>query len=87
MGGAVNISGEKIMEALKRLEAMIANAYALAVQVQDDNRDENVLQSLAEEVSGECSEFLALLNNDMGSFGDPDCIDPELVALVEHLNK
>jgi hypothetical protein len=73
------------MSNLERLEAMIANAYALAVQVQDDNRDENVLQALAEEVSGECAEFLALLNNDMGAFGDDDCMDPSLVALVKHL--
>jgi hypothetical protein len=73
------------MSTLERLEAMIVNAYTLALQVQDDNRDENVLQALAEEVSGECAEFLALLNNDMGSFGDDACIDPSLVALVEQL--
>jgi hypothetical protein len=73
------------MKELKRLEAMISNAYALALQVQDDNRDENVLQSLAEEVSGECAEFLALLNNDTGSFGDEECIDRELMVLANSL--
>jgi hypothetical protein len=71
------------MEALKRLEAMIARAYDLALQAQDNEVD----QELVEEVSGECAEFLALLNNDMGSFGDDACMDPSLVALVEHLNK
>ena len=72
------------MKDLKRLEAMIANAYALAVQVQDDNRDENVLQSLAEEVSGECAEFLALLNNDMGAFGDEEFPTDESRAFGPH---
>jgi hypothetical protein len=75
------------MTNLERLELMISSAYALAVQVQDDNRDENVLQSLAEQVSGECAEFLALLNNDMSSFGDDACIDPSLVALVKQLER
>ena len=73
------------MRDLKRLEAMIANAYALALQVQNDNRNENALQVLAEEVSGECAEFLALLDGDTGAFGDDDCMDPSLVALVKHL--
>ena len=70
---------------MDRLLAMLSRAYALALQVQDDNRDEQVLQTLAEEVSGECAEFLALVNEDMGSFGDEDCIDQELVALVNNL--
>ena len=73
------------MSEIDRLATLVSNAYALALQVQDDNRDENVLQALAEEVSGECAEFLALLNNDMGSFGDDACMDPSLVALVEQL--
>ena len=70
---------------MDRLLAMLSRAYALALQVQDDNRDEQVIQSLAEEVSGECAEFLALFNEDMGSFGDEESIDKELVALVEKL--
>jgi hypothetical protein len=69
------------MEQLKRLEAILSNAYALAMQVQDGT----VNLSLAEEVSGECAELIALLNNDTGSFGDADCIDPELVALANRL--
>jgi hypothetical protein len=68
---------------MERLELMISRAYALALQVQDDNRDERALQCLAEEVSGECAEFLALLANDAGAFGDP--ADHELIALVNQL--
>lgn len=71
----------------KRLETMIERAYALAGQVIDDNRDEQSLQVLAEEVSGECGEFLALWNKDYGAFGDTDCMDSELVGLVEKLKK
>ena len=52
----------------KRLETMIERAYALAGQVIDDNRDEQSLQVLAEEVSGECGEFLALWNKDYCAF-------------------
>jgi len=70
---------------MKRLVEMIERAYALAVQVQDDNRDEKVLQVLAEEVSGECAELLAHLNRDEGAFSDEECKDPELVELSEKL--
>jgi hypothetical protein len=73
------------MKNLGRLERIIANAYTLAMEVQDENRDEKGLQSLSEEVSGECAEFLALLNGDLGSFGDLDCMDAELVALINEL--
>ena len=69
------------MSEIDRLVTLISNAYALALQAQDNEVD----QDLAEQVSGECAEFLALLNNDMGSFGDDACIDPSLVALVEQL--
>ena len=72
---------------MKRLEKIIANAYQLALQVQDDNRDERVMQALAEEVAGESAEFLALLNNDLGSFGDGDCMDPELIELAAQLKE
>ena len=62
-----------------RLEAMIGRAYTLAAQVLDGEVPES---ALAEEVSGECAELLALMNGDMGAFGDPDLIDPELLALA-----
>lgn len=72
---------------MDRLLAMLSRAYALAMQVQDDNRDEQVLQSLAEEVSGECAEFLALYNDNLGSFGDDDCMDQQLSSLVQSLKE
>ena len=62
-----------------RLEAMIGRAQELAVQVL--NGDEASI-SLAEEVSGECAELLALMDNDMGAFGELELIDPELLALA-----
>ena len=65
-----------------RLEDMIARAQELAVQVL--NGDEAII-SLAEEVSGECSELLALMDGDMGAFGEPELIDPELLALASAL--
>ena len=70
---------------MEKLIAMLKKAYALAGQVVDDNRDEQVLQVLAEELSGECGEFLALWDEDHGAFGDLDCIDPELTALIKKL--
>ena len=63
----------------KRLEAMLGRAYTLASQVL--NGDEASI-SLAEEVSGECAELLALMDNDMGAFGELELIDPELLALA-----
>jgi hypothetical protein len=65
-----------------RLEAMIGRAYELAVQVL--NGDEASI-SLAEEISGECAELLALMDGDMGAFGEPELIDPELLALASAL--
>jgi hypothetical protein len=62
-----------------RLEAMLGRAQELAVQVL--NGDEASI-SLAEEVSGECAELLALMDGDMGAFGEPDLIDPELLVLA-----
>ena len=63
----------------KRLEAMLGRAYTLASQVL--NGDEASI-SLAEEVSGECSELLALMYCDLGAFSEPELIDPELLALA-----
>jgi hypothetical protein len=69
------------MNALERLETIISNAYTLALQAQDNEIDPD----LADEVAGECAEFLALLDGDAGSFGDEECMDAELIALVEQL--
>jgi hypothetical protein len=65
-----------------RLDAMIGRAYELAVQVL--NGDEASI-SLAEEISGECAELLALMDGDMGAFDEPELIDPELLALASAL--
>jgi hypothetical protein len=62
-----------------RLEAMIGRAQELAVQVLNGDTPDI---SLAEEVSGECAELLALMDGDMGAFGEPELIDPELLALA-----
>lgn len=70
---------------MRRLIVMLEKSYALASQVIDENRDERVLQVLAEEVSGECAEFIALWNNDYGAFDNPECVDPELAAIVKKL--
>ena len=74
-------------ENIIRLEGMLGRAYTLALRVMDDNRDEQVLQSLAEDVSGECAELLALIDGDMGAFGDPELIDPELQSIAVFLNR
>ena len=69
-------------ENYNRLEAMLGRAQELAVQVL--NGDEASI-SLAEEVSGELAELLALMDGDMGAFGEPELIDPELLALASAL--
>lgn len=66
-----------------RLEAMLGRAQELATQVlMGDEPD----VGLAEEVSGELAELLALMDGDMGAFGEPELIDPELLALADALN-
>ena len=65
-----------------RLEDMLGRAYMLASQVINGDAPDS---ALAEEVSGECSELLALLDGDMAAFGQPELIDPELLALAAAL--
>jgi hypothetical protein len=65
-----------------RLEAILSRAYTLAAQVMPGDEPD---PSLAEEVSGECAELLALMDGDMGAFGQPELIDPELLALARAL--
>ena len=67
-----------------RLEAMIGRAQELAVQVLNGDEPDS---TLAEEVSGELAELLALMDGDMGAFGEPELIDPELQSLAFALNK
>ena len=57
---------------------MLSRAYTLAAQALNNEID----FALAEEVSGECAELLAHINNDQGAFSDPECMDPELMALA-----
>lgn len=66
----------------KRLEEIIGRAYMLASQVINGEVPEG---ELAEEISGECAELLALMDGDMGAFGEPELIDPELLALASAL--
>ena len=68
---------------MNRLIEMLGRAQELASQVLLGDEPD---VSLAEEVSGEFAELLALLDNDMGAFGDPDVIDQELVTLAAAIN-
>jgi hypothetical protein len=65
-----------------RLEDMLGRAYMLAAQVINGDAPDS---ALAEEVSGECSELLALMEGNMSAFGQPELIDPELLALAAAL--
>jgi len=65
-----------------RLEAILSRAYTLAAQVMPGDEPD---PSLAEEVSGECAELLALMDGDMAAFDGPEFIDPELLALARAL--
>ena len=59
-----------------RFEAMIGRAYTLAAQVLNGDEPDS---TLAEEISGECAELLALMDGDMDV---QDLADPELLALA-----
>jgi hypothetical protein len=67
-----------------RLVAMLERAYTLAAEVLNGDAPDS---ALAEEVSGECSELLALMDGDTGAFGEPELIDPELLALAGALQQ
>jgi hypothetical protein len=69
-------------ENYNRLEAMIGRAYTLAAQVLNGYEPDS---TLAEEISGECAELLALMDGDTGAFDEPDLADPELWALASAL--
>ena len=66
-----------------RLIEIIGRAYMLSAQVLNgDNPD----IALAEELSGETAELLALLNGDTGAFESDALMDEELVDLCNVLN-
>ena len=69
-------------EDYNRLAEMLSRAQELAAQVLVGDEPD---VSLAEEVSGEFAELLALMDGDMGAFGEPELIDPELLALASAL--
>ena len=69
-------------ENYKRLDAMLGRAYTLAAQVLPGDEPD---PSLAEEVSGECAQLLALMDGDMAAFDCSDLADPELLALARAL--
>ena len=66
---------------MNRLIEMLERAADLGMHAQDAQ----VQTALAEEVTSECSELLALLKGNTGFHHDEECIDQELVALVNHL--
>jgi hypothetical protein len=59
-----------------RLRKILGSAYRLAAQGDS---------TLAEEVSGELAELIALMDGDMGAFGDEEVIDKELLSLASAL--
>ena len=69
---------------MTRLNDILGRAYTLAAQVLNGDKADI---ALAEELSGECAELLALLQGDMGAFDEPDLIDPELLDIAKELKK
>jgi hypothetical protein len=66
---------------MNKLIEMIGRAYGLGIQAQNNEVD----QSLAEEVTSECSEFLRVWEKDWGAFESMDIIDKEILKLVQTL--
>lgn len=66
---------------MNKLIQMIERAYTLGVQAQNNKVD----QGLAEEVTSECAEFLAVWQEDWGAFESIDIIDKDILALVKTL--
>jgi hypothetical protein len=67
---------------MKRLEEMIERAYTLSAQVL--NGDEPDI-ALAEEVSGESAELLAMMNGDWSAFESEEVMDMELLDTVKKI--
>jgi hypothetical protein len=68
---------------MKRLIDIIGRAYDLSMQVQDDKID----PALAEEVSSECAEFLAIWDEDWGAFDSMDSVDQELWRMITQIKQ
>lgn len=69
---------------MKRLEDILSRAYTLAAQVLNGDKADI---ALAEELSGECAELLAMLQGDWSAFDDPDLIDPELASIAQKIER
>ena len=67
---------------MKRLIEMLERAYELGVQAQNNEVD----QGLAEEVTSESAELLAMLNNDWSAFESEEVMDAELLKLTKVIN-
>jgi len=64
-----------------KLIEMIERAYTLGMQVQTNEVD----LGLAEEVTSECAEFLAVWEKDWGAFESMDIVDKDMLELVKTL--
>jgi hypothetical protein len=68
---------------LDKLIQMIVRAYDLGMQTQTGEPD----IALAEEVTSECAEFLAVWDEDWGSFESMEIIDKDILELVKTLKE
>ena len=68
---------------MKRLIELIGRAYDLSMQAQDNKID----IALAEEVSGECAEFLAIWDEDWGVYDSMDSVDQELWRMITKIKQ
>ena len=64
---------------MKKLIEILERAYELGVQAQNNEVD----QGLAEEVTSESAELLAMLNNDWSAFESEEVMDAELLKLTK----
>jgi hypothetical protein len=66
---------------MDKLIEIIGRAYELGIQAQNGECD----QGLAEELTSECAEFLAVWDEDFGAFESMEIIDKEIMQLVNAL--
>jgi hypothetical protein len=69
---------------LDKLISLIARAYSLGMQAQ---YADDIDHELSEGVTSECAEFLAIWEEDWGSFESMDIVDKDLLALVKTLKE
>ena len=66
---------------MDKLIEMIERAYTLGMQAQTNEVD----LGLAEEVTSECAEFLAVWQEDWKAFESMDIVDKDMLELVKTL--